>query len=67
MRSNTEETLKTLEEPAIAIESFREAYEDVQAAIDITEQSNERIVKSGKAFITELEKLNEDVRKKLPE
>ncbi|QQK79953.1 toxic anion resistance protein [Salicibibacter cibi] len=67
LRSNTEETLKTLEEPAVAIESFREAYEDVQAAIDITEQSNERIVKSGKAFIAELEKLNEDVRKKLPE
>ncbi|MBB6449093.1 uncharacterized protein YaaN involved in tellurite resistance [Geomicrobium halophilum] len=67
LRSNTEETLKTLEEPAVAIESFRQAYEDVQAAIDITEQSNERIVKSGKAFIAELDTLNREVRKKLPE
>ncbi|SDI27538.1 toxic anion resistance protein [Natribacillus halophilus] len=67
LRSNTEETLKTLEEPAVAIESFRQAYEDVQAAIDITEQSNERIVKSGKNFIAELDRLNQDVRAKLPE
>ncbi|GAK06709.1 LOW QUALITY PROTEIN: tellurite resistance protein [Geomicrobium sp. JCM 19038] len=67
LRSNTEETLKTLEEPAIAIESFRKAYDDVQTAIELTEQSNERIVQSGKAFIAELDELNKNVQARLPE
>ena len=48
LKSNTEETLKTLEEPAIAIETFRKAYEDVFSAISLTENSNERIIESGK-------------------
>ncbi|GAE25004.1 tellurite resistance protein [Halalkalibacter wakoensis JCM 9140] len=47
LKQNTEETLKTLEEPAIAIESFRKAYNNVFEAIQLTEQSNKRIVQSG--------------------
>lgn len=65
LKSNTEETLKTLEEPAIAIESFRKAYEDVYKAIQITEESNERIVANGKKVILELDKMNDDLRHKM--
>lgn len=65
LKSNTEETLKTLEEPAIAIESFRKAYEDVYKAIQITEESNERIVANGKKVIIELDKMNDDLRHKM--
>ncbi|MGY4690049.1 toxic anion resistance protein [Salibacterium sp. K-3] len=67
LKTNTEDTLKTLEEPAVAIETFRKAYEDVNAAIEMTEQSNERIVQSGKKFIQELDDLNEQMRSKLLE
>lgn len=65
LKSNTEETLKTLEEPAIAIETFRKAYEDVFSAISLTENSNERIIESGKKFIHELESLNDEMKRKL--
>ncbi|WP_100398611.1 toxic anion resistance protein [Bacillus sp. FJAT-44742] len=67
LKSNTEETLKTLEEPAVAIDTFRKAYNDVQAAIELTEESNERIVQSGKKFIAELDDLNKEMRTKLLE
>ncbi|MFZ4452342.1 toxic anion resistance protein [Salibacterium aidingense] len=67
LKSNTEDTLKTLEEPAVAIETFRKAYEDVYAAIQMTEQSNERIVQSGKEFIHELDELNQQMKTKLLE
>ncbi|QOY35776.1 toxic anion resistance protein [Anaerobacillus isosaccharinicus] len=65
LKSNTEETLKMLEEPAIAIETFRKAYEDVYSAIKITESSNERIIESGKKFILELDELNTQMKQKL--
>ncbi|RSL33873.1 toxic anion resistance protein [Salibacterium salarium] len=65
LKTNTEDTLKTLEEPAVAIETFRKAYEDVYAAIQLTEQSNERIVQSGKEFISELDELNQQMKSKL--
>ncbi|WP_416149773.1 toxic anion resistance protein [Salipaludibacillus sp. HK11] len=65
LKSNTEETLKTLEEPAIAMESFKKAYEDVYSAIEMTEQSNTRIIESSKQFITEMEQLNEQMEHKL--
>ncbi|PTL40284.1 toxic anion resistance protein [Alkalicoccus saliphilus] len=67
LKSNTEETLKTLEEPAVAIETFRKAYEDVYAAIELTEQSNERIINSSKKFISEMDELNKQMEKKLLE
>lgn len=65
LKSNTEETLKTLEEPAIAMESFRKAYEDVYAAIQMTEESNTRIIESSKKFITEMDELNKEMDQKL--
>lgn len=65
LKSNTEETLKMLEEPAIALETFRKAYEDVYSAIQITESSNERIIESGKKFILELDELNMKMKQKL--
>ncbi|RSL33404.1 toxic anion resistance protein [Salibacterium salarium] len=65
LKTNTEDTLKTLEEPAVAIETFRKAYEDVYSAIQMTEQSNERIVQSGKEFISELDDLNQQMKSKL--
>ncbi len=65
LKSNTEDTLKMLEEPAIAIQSFRKAYEDVYAAIKITESSNERIIESGKKVILELDELNQQMKQKL--
>ncbi|GAF19126.1 tellurite resistance protein [Bacillus sp. JCM 19046] len=65
LKQNTEETLKTLEEPAIALDAFRKAYDNVYKAIELTEQSNERIVSSGKQFIEEMDKLNSDMQKKL--
>lgn len=65
LKSNTEETLKMLEEPAIAIETFRKAYEDVYSAIKLTESSNERIIESGKKFILELDELNNQMKQKL--
>lgn len=67
LKSNTEETLKTLEEPAVAIETFRKAYEDVYSAIEMTEQSNERIINSSKKFISEMDELNQQMEKKLLE
>ncbi|SFE35503.1 Uncharacterized conserved protein YaaN involved in tellurite resistance [Alteribacillus iranensis] len=67
LRRNTEDTLKTLEEPAVAIETFRKAYEDVYSAIQMTEESNERIVSSGKRFISELDELNKQMQTKLLE
>lgn len=67
LKSNTEETLKMLEEPAIAIETFKKAYEDVYSAIQLTESSNERIIESGKKFIIELEELNTQMKQKLLE
>ncbi|MFK3936343.1 toxic anion resistance protein [Alkalihalobacillus sp. NPDC078783] len=65
LKQNTEQTLKTLEEPAIALEAFRKAYQDVFDAIELTEQSNERIVTSGKQFIEEMEELNTEMKTKL--
>ncbi|ARK30376.1 toxic anion resistance protein [Halalkalibacter krulwichiae] len=65
LKQNTEETLKTLEEPAIAIESFRKAYNNVFEAIELTEKSNERIVQSGQEFIKELDTLNKEMQTKL--
>ncbi|PYZ94571.1 toxic anion resistance protein [Salipaludibacillus keqinensis] len=65
LKSNTEETLKTLEEPAIAMETFKKAYENVYSAIEMTEQSNARIIESSKQFITEMEQLNEQMEQKL--
>lgn len=65
LKQNTEDTLKTLEEPAIAIETFRKAYKNVFEAIELTEQSNERIVQSGKEFIIELDTLNKEMKTKL--
>lgn len=67
LKQNTEDTLKTLEEPAIAIDTFRKAYNNVFEAIQLTEQSNERIVQSGKEFITELDTLNKEMQKRLLE
>ncbi|TMW73533.1 toxic anion resistance protein [Alteribacter natronophilus] len=65
LKSNTEETLKTLEKPAIAMDTFKKAYEDVYAAIELTEQSNERIIESSKQFITEMDELNQKMEQKL--
>lgn len=65
LRENTEETLKTLEEPAIALDTFKKAYEDVAQAILLTEQSNERIIESGKKFIAELDELSNQMKRKL--
>lgn len=65
LKSNTEETLKMLEEPAIAIETFKKAYDDVYSAIKLTENSNERIIESGKKFIHELDELNTKMKQKL--
>lgn len=65
LKENTEETLRTLEEPAIAIDAFKKAFEDVSAAIALTEQSNERIIESGKKFIAELDALSEHMKRKL--
>ncbi|MDQ0205984.1 toxic anion resistance protein [Alkalicoccobacillus murimartini] len=65
LKQNTEQTLKTLEEPAIALEAFRKAYQDVFDAIELTEQSNERIVTSGKQFIVEMDELNKEMKTKL--
>ncbi|SER40584.1 toxic anion resistance protein [Salisediminibacterium halotolerans] len=65
LKTNTEETLRTLEEPAVAMESFRKAYEDVYAAIEMTEASNTRIIESSKKFISEMEQLNEQMDQKL--
>lgn len=65
LKENTQETLKTLEEPAIAIDTFKKAYDDVYAAIQMTEQSNERIIASGKKFITEVDELNKQMKTKL--
>nr|WP_096188694.1 toxic anion resistance protein [Evansella halocellulosilytica] len=65
LKSNTEETLKTLEEPAVALETFKKAYEDVYAAIEMTEQSNSRIIESSKQFITEMDQLNKQMEQKL--
>ncbi|WP_373370386.1 toxic anion resistance protein [Alkalicoccobacillus plakortidis] len=65
LKQNTEQTLKTLEEPAIALEAFRKAYQDVFDAIELTEQSNERIVTSGKQFIIEMDELNKEMKTKL--
>ncbi|TSB46974.1 toxic anion resistance protein [Alkalicoccobacillus porphyridii] len=65
LKQNTEQTLKTLEEPAIALDAFRKAYQDVFDAIELTEQSNERIVKSGKQFIIEMDELNKEMKTKL--
>ncbi len=65
LKSNTEETLKMLEEPSIAIETFRKAYDDVYSAIKLTESSNERIIESGKKFILELDDLNNQMKQKL--
>ncbi len=67
LKSNTEETLKMLEEPAIAIETFKKAYDDVYSAIKLTESSNERIIDSGKKFIHELDELNTQMKQKLLE
>lgn len=65
LKSNTEETLKTMEEPAIALESFRKAYENVFEAIELTEQSNDRIIQTGQQFIAELDQLNKEMKTKL--
>ncbi|WP_245808792.1 toxic anion resistance protein [Shouchella patagoniensis] len=65
LKQNTQETLKTLEEPAIALDAFRKAYDNVYKAIELTEESNERIVSSGKHFIEEMDKLNSEMQTKL--
>ncbi|NJP38877.1 toxic anion resistance protein [Alkalicoccus luteus] len=67
LKSNTEQTLKTLEEPAIALETFKKAYEDVYAAIEMTEQSNTRIIESSRKFISEMDDLNQQMERKLLE
>jgi len=65
LRSNTEQTNKMLEQPSIAIETLKQAFEDTLAAIHNTEDSNRRIIDSGKQFVNELDKFNKDMRQKL--
>jgi uncharacterized protein YaaN involved in tellurite resistance len=65
LKNNTQEITTMLEQPSIALNKLKQAFDDVFAAIQITEESNRRIIESGKSFIQEMDKLNSDMRVKL--
>lgn len=65
LKQNTEETTKQLEEPSIALDKLRQAFNDVHAAIKTTEESNKRIIVNSKAFIQDIDKLNAEMKEKL--
>lgn len=65
LRSNTEETNKLLEKPAIAIEILKAAFEDTFAALENTRESDRKILESSKVFIKELDGFNKEMMHKL--
>lgn len=65
LKQNTQEITSMLEQPSIAINKLQQAFNDVYSAIQITEESNRRIIDSSKNFIQEMDKLNTDMRVKL--
>lgn len=65
LKSNTEETTRLLEQPSISIEKLREAFSDVYAAIQLTEDSSKTIIRNSQQFIAEIEQLNEEMERKL--
>lgn len=65
LKKNTEDIVKSLEKPAIAIDKLRQAFNDVQSAIKTTEESNKRIIDNSKHFIEEIDKFNKEMKGKL--
>ncbi|WP_051330890.1 toxic anion resistance protein [Aneurinibacillus terranovensis] len=65
LRSNTERTNALLEKPSIAIDKIQTACNDLYAAIQASEESNSRMISSGKNYISIMDKLNQDMRAKL--
>jgi len=65
LKQNTEQVVKSLEDPAIAMDKLRQAFNDVQSAIQTTEESNKRIIQNSKTFIEDIDKFNQEMKKKL--
>ncbi|WP_245605529.1 toxic anion resistance protein [Thermicanus aegyptius] len=65
LKSNTEEITKMLEQPSIAFETLQKAFSDLFSAIQTTEESNRRIIESGRAFIDKMDQFNAEIRVKL--
>lgn len=65
LKENTARTAKQLEEPAIQLNALRQAFNDVQEAIRISEESNNRIINNSKSFMSEITKLNAEMKDKL--
>lgn len=65
LKHNTEESTKMLEKSSISIEKLREAFNDVYSAIEMTEASTKRIIDNSKRYISELEKLSDEMDSKL--
>lgn len=65
LKQNTQETVKSLEKPSISLDKLRQAFNDVQAAIQLTEESNKRIIESSKTFIDDIDKFNKEMKNKL--
>jgi len=47
------------------VETLQKAFEDLMAALQTSEESNRRIIESGKAFIEKMEQLNQEMRARL--
>jgi len=65
LKDNTEKTTRLLEKPSMSMEAINEAFNNLYAAIDLSEQSNRRIIESGKEFIANLETMSKQMGSRL--
>ncbi|MGE5703265.1 MAG: toxic anion resistance protein [Clostridia bacterium] len=65
LKQNTQEITTMLEKPSIAIDKLKQSMQDIYDAIQISQDSNRRIIDSSKSFITEMSELNNQMQTKL--
>lgn len=65
LKQNTNEITTMLEQPSIAIDKLKQSMQDIYDAIQISQDSNRRIIDSSKSFITEITGLNNEMQTKL--
>ncbi|TXK68941.1 toxic anion resistance protein [Paenibacillus sp. N3.4] len=65
LKETTEKSAQLLEKPSMSIEAINQALSDTYAALDISEQSNRRIIDGVKDFIGKLEPINQALSNRL--
>lgn len=65
LKENTAETQKLLENPAIKMDALRESFKNVFDAIQMSEESQARIIASSKDFVKEMDIFNQEMKDKI--